>query len=153
MRNTILMATLFVSLMVNAQNDSIVDFELEETIEEIKVEFFSLCYEETLPVWTACDADSVGDLIKCTEECILQFIESYLKIPKEVEVFEGSSIVSFVISKEGAVEDVQVFKGCHELLDLEAVKVISQMPNFIPATHRNRPVKVKYYVPVRFKIT
>ena len=65
---------------------------------------------------------------------------------------QGKVIVTFVVNKDGSIVDVEVAKGVNPALDKEAVRVISQMPNWTPGRQLGRPVRVRYSVPVNFRL-
>ena len=61
-------------------------------------------------------------------------------------------LVNFVLDEKGKVTDVRVVRGVHELLDAEAVRVISASPNWRPARLRGQKVKCEVSVYVDFKL-
>ena len=83
---------------------------------------------------------------------LLQFLSSTIKYPAECRdsSIEGRVIVSFVIGKDGAICEPEVVKSVHPLLDAEALRVISLMPNWVPGMQQGIPVRVKYSVPITF---
>jgi TonB family protein len=85
---------------------------------------------------------------------LLQFLSSNIKYPAECRdsSIEGRVIVSFVIGKDGAICEPEVVKSVHPLLDAEALRVISLMPNWVPGMQQGKPVRVKYSVPITFRL-
>lgn len=65
---------------------------------------------------------------------------------------EGKVMLSFVVDKEGNVKDVTVLRGVNELLDSEAVRVVSSSPKWEAGSQNGTPVAVKYTFPVVFKL-
>ena len=61
-------------------------------------------------------------------------------------------IVTFVVNKDGNIVNPEVAKGVNPSLDKEALRVISQMPSWKPGKQRGKPVKVRYSVPVNFRL-
>ncbi|MFK7755666.1 MAG: energy transducer TonB [Flavobacteriales bacterium] len=135
----------------HTQADSL---EFIETLEIDEIESIyepiQMCSEASMAVWKTCLNDSVGDLNKCTEHSIKQFIENNAKMPQMASCFQGRVFISFVIDQDGDVGDIEVLKGIHKEIDTEAIRVINLMPSFYPATQRNRPVEMKYTVPITF---
>ncbi|VBB45266.1 TonB family domain-containing protein [uncultured Paludibacter sp.] len=85
---------------------------------------------------------------------LMKFLSENIKyptIPQENNV-QGKVTVQFVIGKDGSIEDVQIAKGVDRYLDAEAMRVIKSMPKWIPGKQGGRAVRVKYYVPVNFKL-
>ena len=56
------------------------------------------------------------------------------------------------MSNTGKVKNAEVRKPVHPLLDAEAKRVISSMPDWKPGTQAGKPVDVRYKVPVEFKL-
>ena len=64
----------------------------------------------------------------------------------------GRVIVQFVVERDGSITDVRVARGVDPYLDKEATRVVKMMPNWIPVKQNGSPVRVKYTVPVVFKL-
>lgn len=80
---------------------------------------------------------------------------SEIKYPEEAvkNKIMGRTIVQFIISKEGKVTGVRILKSSgNELLDNEAVRVISNSPDWGPGKINGKPVDVKYTFPVVFML-
>lgn len=65
---------------------------------------------------------------------------------------EGRVIVAFVVEADGSVSDVRIARGVDPSLDREALSVVKRMPKWIPGMQNGAPVRVKYNVPVTFKL-
>ncbi|MCJ7449202.1 MAG: energy transducer TonB [Bacteroidales bacterium] len=65
---------------------------------------------------------------------------------------KGIVFLTFIVEKDGSVSNVKVLKGVHPLLDDEAVKVISESPNWTPGLQRGQPVRVRYQIPLNFTL-
>lgn len=85
---------------------------------------------------------------------LMQFLSSNVKYPVEAEEngIMGRVICTFVVERDGSITDVKVAKSVHPLLDREAVRVISRMPNWNPGMLLGEPVRVKYTLPVIFRL-
>jgi len=75
----------------------------------------------------------------------------YPQISQENGV-QGRVIVQFVVNKDGTVVDPVVVRGVDPYLDKEALRVITQMPKWKPGKQRGKAVRVKYTVPVMFRL-
>ena len=85
---------------------------------------------------------------------LLEYLRKNIKYPaicRENNI-QGRVIVSFVVNKDGAIVDPEVVKSVNPSLDKEALRVISTMPNWKPGSQRGKPVRVKYTVPVNFRL-
>ena len=89
------------------------------------------------------------------QAALFKFLSENVKYPKEAvkKGIQGRVICQFVVEKDGSISNVEVVRsGGHHLLDQEAVRVISIMPKWKPGTLRGKPVRVKYTVPVNFRL-
>jgi len=75
----------------------------------------------------------------------------YPAIAREAEI-QGTVFISFTVETDGSITDVQVVRGVHRLLDEEAVRVISEMPPWQPGLQQNHPVRVRFTLPVSFRL-
>lgn len=65
---------------------------------------------------------------------------------------QGRVIISFVVELDGTITDVKVVKSVDPSLDKEAQRVVMSMPHWIPGRQNDEPVRVKYTVPVTFRL-
>ena len=65
---------------------------------------------------------------------------------------QGRVVVSFTVEKDGAISDVKVARSVTPSLDAEAVRVVKAMPKWTPGKQGGQPVRVRYNVPVSFKL-
>jgi len=63
---------------------------------------------------------------------------------------QGKVYVTFVVSKDGSVKNVKVIRGVDPLLDKEALRVVNNLPKWIPGEQRGKKVNVSYTVPISF---
>lgn len=83
-----------------------------------------------------------------------KFIQKNLRYPAKARRMniEGSVFVSFVVERDGSIADVQIIKGIDPDCDTEAVRVIGMMPNWNPGKQGGRPVRVRFVLPIKFKL-
>jgi TonB family protein len=89
-------------------------------------------------------------------ESLVLYLTENLVYPEESlkQQSEGTVLVSFIINESGSVEDVQVEQPLEDdLLNQEAVRVVKSMPDWNPGTIDNQAVRVKYSLPVAFRLT
>lgn len=65
---------------------------------------------------------------------------------------QGKVVLQFVVGKNGEIESIVVARGVDPSLDKEAVRVVKAMPNWIPGKQGGVPVKVRFTLPVQFKL-
>lgn len=85
---------------------------------------------------------------------LLKYLAKNIEYPalaKETNI-QGRAVLTFVINKDGSVGDVQIVKdpggGCGK----EAVRVVKSMPKWSPGEANGHPVKVRYTLPVMFRL-
>ena len=87
------------------------------------------------------------------EMAILKFIESNLKYPQAAKdkKISGTVKIRLFVSETGKVDRVTVMSSVDPLLDAEALRIISLMPQWQPGKLQGKPVNVVYVIPVTFK--
>ena len=60
--------------------------------------------------------------------------------------------MTIIIEKDGSITDAKVVKSLAPSLDREAQRLVESMPNWIPGKQNGEPVRVKYTVPVTFRL-
>ena len=86
-------------------------------------------------------------------EC-LKFLAKNIKYPTIAQEngVQGRVIVQFVVNQDGSIVDPVVVRSVDPYLDKEALRVIKMMPKWKPGKQRGKAVRVKYTVPVTFKL-
>jgi TonB family protein len=89
------------------------------------------------------------------ETAMAEFIRANVVYPEVARknMIQGIVYIQFVVGYTGELENIIVLKSAHQLLDDEALRVIKLMPAWIPGKMHNRPVRVRYQIPIRFNIT
>lgn len=82
------------------------------------------------------------------------YLNQNIRYPAEAQenCVQGRVVVSFVVGKDGHISDVTVLRSVDPSLDKEAVRVIRNMPRWTPGKQGGEPVKVRYNVPVSFRL-
>ncbi|RHJ93428.1 energy transducer TonB [Bacteroides sp. AM07-16] len=85
---------------------------------------------------------------------LLKYIGKSLKYPviAQENGIQGRVICSFVVNRDGSIVDAEVVRGVDPSLDKEALRVINTMPKWTPGKQRGKPVRVKYTVPITFRL-
>ncbi len=89
------------------------------------------------------------------QQALFKYLSENVKYPviAQENGIQGRVICQFVVNKDGKIVDVEVVRsGGDPSLDKEAVRVIKSMPNWKPGQQRGKPVRVKYTVPVNFRL-
>ena len=64
----------------------------------------------------------------------------------------GKGKVYDIVEKNGSISNVKVVRSVHPLLDAEAMRVVNSMPKWTPGKRDGKPVRVKFNIPVQFKL-
>ena len=85
---------------------------------------------------------------------LLKYIATNIKYPKvsQDNGEQGRVICSFIVGRDGSVNNPEVLRGVTPLLNEEAVRVINTMPRWNPGMQRGKAVAVKYTVPITFRL-
>jgi protein TonB len=85
---------------------------------------------------------------------LMKFLHDHIKYPVVAEEngIQGRVIAQFVVERDGSISDVKVIKSVDPSLDKEAIRVLKSMPKWIPGKQNGSAVRVKYTVPVTFKL-
>lgn len=89
------------------------------------------------------------------EQELYKFLAANLKYPQEAIEKGATGVVhvAFVVSKDGTIKDVELARGVNESsLNKEAMRVVSEMPNWTPGMQNGENVNVKYTLPVKFDL-
>ncbi|MDD3320532.1 MAG: energy transducer TonB [Paludibacter sp.] len=65
---------------------------------------------------------------------------------------QGQVICQFLVNKDGTIDDISVIRGVDRNLDKEAIRVIQSMPKWNPGKQRGKAVKVRYTLPITFRL-
>ncbi|MEY3367465.1 MAG: hypothetical protein RI973_620 [Bacteroidota bacterium] len=110
---------------------------------------------EQTPMFPGCEGiEGKQERQLCADEKLLQFIYTnitYPQIARENGV-EGMVVVQFVVERDGSISNItsvrDIGAGCGD----EAIRVVNMMPAWNPGRQRERPVRVMFTLPVKFKL-
>ena len=85
---------------------------------------------------------------------LMQYLSNNIKYPviAEENGIQGRVICTFVVERDGSITDVRVAKSVDPSLDKEAMRVVKAMPRWIPGKQNGSAVRVKYTLPVTFRL-
>lgn len=85
---------------------------------------------------------------------LFEYLGKNLKYPELAKTtgIQGKVFVQFVVDKNGKIKDVKVLQGINALLDKEALRVVSEMPDWKAGKQHGKPVSVIYNLPISFKL-
>jgi protein TonB len=121
--------------------------ELIETVPFINIEF--------APVFKGCEGLSKEENKICFDKKMKQFVQRNfdLELASELGLQSGRYKIQtqFIIDNQGNVVDIQI-RAPHDKLKNETQQLIEKLPKFTPGKQRDKPVKVKYTLPISFQV-
>ena len=86
---------------------------------------------------------------------LMEWLRKNIKYPAIAEEngVQGRVVVQFVVEKDGSITDVKVVKPIDPSLDKEATRVVKSMPHWIPGKQNGSAVRVRYTLPVTFRLS
>lgn len=110
---------------------------------------------EDIPLFPGCENVPKAQRMDCFNEKMNKHIKKYFTYPERAaeDNIQGRVSVQFIIDKQGNVTNIQMRgpKGGQELEE-EAKRIIEKLPKFTPGKQRGKPVKVKYGLPITFRL-
>ena len=90
-----------------------------------------------------------GDMTEC-----YMFVARQMHYPEEAEEkgIEGRVLIRFVVEKDGRLTNFEVIESPDPLLSDEALRVLKQMPKWIPAKNKGKDVRCRYSMPILFRL-
>ena len=87
-------------------------------------------------------------------EELMKFLQTNIRYPKEAQErgLQGRVIVQFVVNKDGSICDEHVVKSVDPQLDAEALRIVRSMPTWTPGKQRGQAVRVRFTLPVTFRL-
>lgn len=85
----------------------------------------------------------------------MEYISQNLRYPAKAhqERIQGRVIAGFVVEKDGSISTPTIVRSVSPEVDAEAIRVLSTMPKWTPGTQRGKEVRVRYTVPILFKLS
>ena len=88
------------------------------------------------------------------QQALLKYINDSIRYPEKAKEngIQGRVNVIFFVNEDGTVSDAEILYSPDSLLNKEALRVVSSMPQWTPGKARGKATRVKYSVPVRFRL-
>ena len=128
----------------------------EETNQAVEIKYVPVAVEEEEP-----EEQTIFEVVEQMPEFpnggmagSMQYLSKNIKYPTIAQGngTQGRVTVQFVVNRDGSIVDAKVLRGVDPYLDKEAIRVISSMPKWKPGMQRGKAVRVKYTVPVMFRL-
>ena len=84
----------------------------------------------------------------------MEWLQKNLKYPPVAQEngIQGRVLVQFVVNKDGSIVEPKVLRSVDASLDKEAMRVVQQMPKWTPGRQRGKAVRVRFTLPVTFRL-
>ena len=88
------------------------------------------------------------------DSALVEYITHNVHYPQaeKAQGIQGKVFIGFVVEKDGSISNVEVKRGIGEECDAEAVRVVKDMPAWIPGKRNGEPVRVSSMLPINYKI-
>ena len=140
------------------------DAEIEETTivsAEDQAEFVEIQDDVPIVVEEPEEEEQIFQVVEKNPEFpggmaeLMKYLHKNTKYPTfcSEQGIQGRVIVQFVVNTDGSIVGPQVVKPVNPYLDKEALRVVSTMPKWKPGEQRGKPVRVRFTLPVTFRIT
>ncbi|WP_025799159.1 energy transducer TonB [Hoylesella saccharolytica] len=88
------------------------------------------------------------------QQKLLEYISENLQYPKELAEIcvQGRVICSFIVERDGSLSNIKVERKVDPFLDREALRLVKSMPRWKPGKQQGVPVRVRYLLPIKFRL-
>ena len=88
------------------------------------------------------------------QAALLQYLAASIRYPRSAREngIQGRVVCNFIINKDGKVQDTEVIRSVSPDLDREALRVINAMPPWTPGKQKGKAVRVRYCIPIVFRL-
>ena len=109
---------------------------------------------EEMPRFPGCENQSEKKRKTCADKLMLSFMFKNIRYPKEAsrDSTEGTVVAQFIVEKDGTLTEKKIVRKVGSGCDEEVIRVIDMMPLWEPGRQSGKPVRVRYTLPVKFKL-
>ncbi len=95
-----------------------------------------------------------NDLYICSKEAMLKYIYKHLKYPviARENGIQGDVIIQFVVNEDGSISELNIARDIGAGCGAQAMNTVKNMPIWIPGMQQGRKVRVRYTLPIRFRL-
>jgi TonB family protein len=127
----------------------------EATAEADKDELMNISSVEQRPLAEGCENEKTDEAqFRCFNMAIMQSIAKNFSYPVAAveNGWTDKIYVSFVIEKDGSIDNLKIERGKYDALNIEGLRVVTKLPKMTPATLHQEPVRMTYTVPINFRL-
>lgn len=88
------------------------------------------------------------------DEAAMLWLRDHIRYPKKCHEkgIQGRVLISWVVERDGSLVDIKVVRSPDEALSKEALRVVQEMPKWIPAMQNGKPVRSRFTFPIMFRL-
>jgi len=107
-----------------------------------------------MPRFPGCETEPKDERTECANKKLLIYVYENIKYPEKARKWktEGTVFVQYIIDKDGNVTNTKIVKDIGDGCSEEVLRVVNEMPIWIPGKQRGKPVNVRYTLPVKFNL-
>jgi TonB family protein len=129
-----------------------IDYQIvKEYVKSTKSETrsYSVSKKDTIYTFASTMPEFPGGEVK-----LVKYLGNSIEYPNTARLnqIQGTVYLQFVITKNGTIENIKALRSPDPELTKEAIHVIKSMPKWKPATYKNKPVSMRYILPIRFSL-
>ena len=85
---------------------------------------------------------------------LMKYLEKNLRYPQicKEQGVQGRVFLQFVVNTDSTISNIEVVKSVNPHLDKEALRVVSSMPKWVPGRQYGKPVRVRFILPITFRL-
>lgn len=108
--------------------------------------------KEPDPIYQADQVDIIPDFPGGTE-ALHKWLPDHLKYPEFAQRngIEGRVLIGFIVEKDGSLSNFELLQPVDLSLNIEALRVVESLPNFIPAVKNGEPVRCEFHLPISYR--
>ncbi|MDR0370387.1 MAG: energy transducer TonB [Prevotellaceae bacterium] len=145
---------------LNIVNDDVETATIEIRTEDDKKEVVSIQAPVAAPVIQEEDEEVIFQVVETMPQfpggdaAMMKYLRDNVRYPviAQENGVQGRVTCQFVVNRDGSIVDIEVVRSVDPSLDKEAIRVIQSMPKWKPGQQRGKPVRVKYTLPVNFRL-
>jgi len=142
-------------LSSQAESDSLNYDELSNTFTFLNADGYDEMIVAIDPVLEQCaELETQDQRSACTKSKLLKYIYGNLNYPENARALdvEGKVVLTFIINKSGEIESKEFIMGVCQDFEEAALNIVNTMPAWIPGSQHGEKVKVRYKLPIKFKL-
>ena len=152
---TIALFTLFHFFCFSQEKSTITEIKVIPQSSDIEISEVPFAIVEDVPIFPGCEELEMKERLACFQKKMNEHIVKNFNYPQQAQKqkIEGRVSVLFIINSKGYIEGIttKAPPGC-ELLEEEAIRIMTLLPKMEPGKFRGRPVNVKYAQPITFRL-